>query len=110
MQQRRYRVRKVPMFTSLNDLQDCIFAEVPVALEPDQYYRHGQWYCPNPQCSVRQVELHIKNTWAIPAAMHCPACAKPMRFVEWLREVPLTLLEQDGAVHESPEAGSDAGG
>jgi hypothetical protein len=109
MQPRRYRVRKIPMFTCLNDVEGRIFAEIPVALEPDQHYRHGEWYCHNPQCAVRRVELRMKHTCPIPASMHCPACARPLRFVEWLREVPLTLLEQD-EVHESPEVGSDAGG
>jgi hypothetical protein len=43
---------------------------------------------------VREVRLHMKKTAPIPAAMHCPACARPMRFVAWQEWVPITLLEK----------------
>jgi hypothetical protein len=40
--------------------------------------------------------VQIKRTAPTPAAMHCPACARAMRFVDWLVTVPITFLEYAG--------------
>jgi hypothetical protein len=37
----------------------------------------------------------------MPAAMHCHACARPMRFVDWLASVPITFLEYAGEAEEA---------
>ena len=100
MQRRRYRIQNLPLMITVGELAKCTFAELPIQLEPGQHNRHGEWYCFNPECAVRQVRLHMKKTAPIPASMHCPACARPMRFVEWLESVPITLLEPVGRLEE----------
>src|SRR5438552_19072289 len=96
MTERRYRVTKMPFRGNFSGLENMVFAEVPVLSDPGEHCRTGEWYCHNPKCSIRQVRLHIKKTAPTPGTMHCPACARPLRFVEWLRSVPITPCECAG--------------
>jgi hypothetical protein len=96
MTKRLYRVPKLPPFVEMRELDKYLFAEIPVKAEADDHCRDGEWYCHNPGCSVRHVRVQIKRTAPTPAAMHCPACARPMRFVDWLVTVPITFLEYAG--------------
>jgi hypothetical protein len=80
MTKRLYRVPKLPPFVTFAELDKYLFAEIPVKAEADDHCRDGEWYCHNPGCSVRHVRVQIKRTAPTPAAMHCPACARPMRF------------------------------
>jgi hypothetical protein len=103
MTKRLYRVPKLPFFVNCRELDKYLFAQIPVTAEPDDYARVGEWYCHTRDSSVRAVRVHIKRTAPTPAAMHCPACARPMRFVDWLASVPITFLEYAGeAAKPSP--------
>jgi hypothetical protein len=99
MSNRRYRVVKPRTLLGYRNLHKYIFAEVPVKAEADDHCRDGEWYCHNSGCSVRHVRVQIKRTAPTPAAMHCP-CARPMRFVEWLASVSITLSEQVGELEK----------
>lgn len=103
MKNRRYRIDTLPEVCTMAELSKYVFAEAPVQPEPGEFSREGQYYCQNPECSIREVQIHLKKTAPTPAAMHCPACAKPLKFHYWMKSVPITLLVHTGTL-DQPES------
>ena len=70
-------------------LGGAIFYHVAAAEPEHPDYPHGQWYCMNPECVVRQVSVACKLYGDPLPAMDCPACHEPMKFEHWWREETL---------------------
>jgi hypothetical protein len=59
----------------------CYF---PTLQPQDPRIPEGEWYCPNPDCVVRQCMIRCKLFGEPLPPMLCPACSSPMRFHHWI--------------------------
>jgi hypothetical protein len=70
---------------SSNDFARAKFCRKPVAKPECEHTPRGEWYCPNEDCVVREVEISVKLFGEpMPAAMKCPACGIAMKFHNWV--------------------------
>lgn len=62
----------------------------------DDHLPHGEWYCTNSECVVRQVEIRCKLYGEqMPAKMKCPACGSVLKFHHWIESESLLPVEQE---------------
>src|SRR5262245_57655561 len=57
----------------------------------------GQWYCGNEDCTVREVQIHVKYEPRDKPRMQCPSCGKVMAFHHYLNDVPLLPVDEGPA-------------
>jgi hypothetical protein len=103
---RHYRVRKPSQeweLINMADLVHWLFTHESSVRPRQLCYPHGEWYCQNPRCSVREVRIKCKyldeKPPESPPAMKCPSCSQVLKFHHYL--VAVTLEPVDEANRES---------
>ena len=63
----------------------------PAAEPEDKRLPHGEWYCPNPDCVVREVQVTSKllDMGDVVPRMRCPGCGSKLKFHHWLHSETL---------------------
>jgi hypothetical protein len=55
----------------------------------------GEWYCPNPDCVVRQCTIRCKLFGEPLPSMRCPACSSRMKFQHWVGSATLVPVSPE---------------
>jgi type II secretory pathway pseudopilin PulG len=82
-------VRKGVTFSAA-DLENAAFNFISCDKPVEPF--HAEFYCENPSCVCREIEVHLKYEPhglappVKPPKLKCPRCSKPLKFHHWLRE------------------------
>lgn len=77
-----------PRPVTFAEMAQRVYFTEPCAEPGSELTPHGEWYCMNPECTVRQVQIRFKLYGeSMPKKLVCPACRKgPLTFHHWLRD------------------------
>ena len=103
----RYRVLEDPPEGQIRvigggELLDAKYCYEPAPAPDLHWVPHGEWYCRNAECIVREVHIRAKlldEEDVMPQAFTCPACKEELAFHNWIRGV--TLVRDDDTSHKT---------
>jgi hypothetical protein len=92
----RPRTGKFGDFWSMAELAAAKFCRIRVEKPESPHVPEGEWYCMNPDCIVREVEIRCKlHGKKMPRAFKCPLCGQgPLKFHNWLGTETLVPCEE----------------
>lgn len=101
MSEQLYRVKpetgKFPSPFTLSELSAMKFHRIHVDKPECDYMPRTEWYCWNPECVVREVEINVKLYGEKLPEMTCPACKGPMEMHGYIEYETLVPVNADDA-------------
>jgi hypothetical protein len=84
MREQFYKPAEAKDIVTGAELMACKYCRVPIAEPECANIPEGEWYCPNPECVVRECTIRCKLYGEPLPAMACPACGSALRFQHWI--------------------------
>ena len=73
MREKYYKPAEAKDIVTASELMACKYCRVPIAEPECANIPEGEWYCPNPECVVRECTIRCKLYGEQLPAMACPA-------------------------------------